>query len=431
MTRTCAAAVALAVLLCGCVEKSKRLSKAEQALASEIVMNAAPKPAFPLDIRFENKVELLGYDLASSRVQEGVAFTVTWYWHVSNPVGDGWTLFTHVADAEKKNRINADALRPSRRLYPADQWKKGDYIKDSQEITLPDDWDSNAALFYLGFWNGPHRLHVTHGPNDGENRANALTLPVALGAAKATAEPPRIIAGLLTTPIVLDGKLTEDAWLNTQPSGLFVQTMTGSPGAFAASARVLYDAEKLYIGFQVQDDHLKCTFKNRDDHLWEQDAVEVMLDPDGDGKNYFEIQISPTNLVFDTRYDSRRSPQPFGDLAWSSRAQANVSLQGMPNDDDEDDGYSVELAMPWQAFAAGPTPAKPPAAGETWRINFFVLDARKKGQRAVGWSAPRIGDFHTLDRFGRVIFAEGADSVTLPAPATKPSAQPSTSAPTH
>jgi hypothetical protein len=41
-------------------------------------------------------------------------------------------------------------------------------------------------------------------------------------------------------------------------------------------------------------------------------------------------------------------------------------------------------------------------------VNFFVMDARKEGQRAAGWSAPRIGDFHTLAKFGRVVFLEGA-----------------------
>jgi hypothetical protein len=41
-------------------------------------------------------------------------------------------------------------------------------------------------------------------------------------------------------------------------------------------------------------------------------------------------------------------------------------------------------------------------------MNFFVMDALEKGQRAVGWSPPLIGDFHTLDRFGRVVFPQAA-----------------------
>jgi hypothetical protein len=392
-----------------CVQKQRRASKAERELAGPIVSSHEPKPQHPLDIRFENKIRLLGYDLSAPEIRESQVFTVTWYWHVDEALGEGWKVFTHLADANDKSRLNLDALRPLRELYPEADWKKGDYIKDVQEVTVPGDWNSRAATFYLGFWNGPHRLHVSVGPKDGENRARALTLPV--GDQKPAArELPRLIAHRVGTgtTIIINGKLDEKDWNEAQSSGPFVQTMTGATGSFAASVRVLYDDKHLYVGYQVADDYLKSSFKQQDDHLWEQDAVELMLDPDGDGKNYFEIQVSPTGLVFDTRYDSRRLPQPFGDVAWSSASEAKVITRGKPNDDQDDQGYNVELAIPWQAFAKGPTPASPPGAGATWRMNFFVMDARRDGQRAVAWSPPLIGDFHTLDRFGRVVFPQAA-----------------------
>ena len=49
-------------------------------------------------------------------------------------------------------------------------------------------------------------------------------------------------------------------------------------------------------------------------------------------------------------------------------------------------------------------------------MNFFVMDALEKGQRAVGWSPPLIGDFHTLDRFGRVVFPQAAAPSPTPSP---------------
>ena len=65
-------------------------------------------------------------------------------------------------------------------------------------------------------------------------------------------------------------------------------------------------------------------------------------------------------------------------------------MQGKVNDDKDDQGYSVELAIPWTAFAAGPTPAQPPAAGATWRMNFFVMDMRRDGQRPARSRRPRL-----------------------------------------
>jgi hypothetical protein len=331
---------------------------------------------------------------------------------VRAPLGEGWKVFTHLGDAAGRNRLNLDAVRPLRTLHPEASWERGQYLRDVQEITLPVSWDSDQVVFHLGFWNGPHRLHVTQGPHV-ENRARALALTVL--DAEHAGELPRLTAHRLGAALTLDGKLDEADWKTSEPSHAFVQTMTGAQGAFGARVRVAYDAERLYLGYEVEDDYVKCTFEKPDDHLWEQDTIEVMIDPDGDRKNYFEIQVSPTGLTFDTRYDTRRKPQPFGDVQWSSATTAKVALDGTANDDDADKRYVVEMAVPWTAFAAGPTKAAPPSAATALRMNFFVIDARKKGQRAVAWSPPLVGDFHTLERFGEVVFPE--DAVTVPKPA--------------
>jgi hypothetical protein len=417
----------------GCVQKSKRAAKAERELLGQMVSNKPPTVQHPLDIRFENKARLIGYDLSAPQMREGQPFTVTWYWQVVTPLDTGWQLFTHLADAKKNNRLNLDAVRSVRNVYPEERWKAGDYIKDSQELTLPGDWNSDQTLFYIGFWKGPKRLRVTSGPQDGKNRALALTVPVGDGKPPEP-ELPRLIARRVGTAIALDGKLDDREWGVAQPTPSFVQTMTGAPGDFRVEARIAYDARNLYIGYIVADDHLASSFTKHDDHLWEQDAVELMVDPDGDGKNYFEIQVSPAGVVFDTRYDSRRKPLPFGDIDWSSAAVAKLDVHGKLNDDELDEGYSVELAVPWTAFAAGPTPASPPEAGAVWRMNLFVMDARPKGQRAVGWSPPLIGDFHTLERFGRVVFPEAAippaaESRTKTPTSTSPAKAPTTRTP--
>ena len=404
-------------LLSSCVEKEKRLSRIEREMSKQVLLTAPPKPQHPSGIKFDDKVTLLGYDLSGPQIQEGKQFTVVWYWQVNETLGGGWKLFTHLADATKTNRINIDANRSLRKSYPESGWKKGDYIKDVQQITLPEDWNSPELIVYVGFWTGDKRMKVT-GPQDDANRAEALRLGVA--EAGFTPPLPRLIARHVEKPPVLDGKLDEPDWEQAQSTGPLIQTMTGAPGSFDAQVRLLYDAQNLYLGYSVRDDYLKSTFTKNDEHLWEQDTVELMVDPDGDGENYFEIQIAPTGVVFDTRYDTPRRPQPFGDMAWDSKTQAKVALEGTLNDGKEDGGYTVEAAVPWSAFAAGPKPAAPPEAGATLAMNFFVMDERDQGQRAVGWSAPLIGDFHTLKRFGRVVFPQAAAaSAPTPAPVEK------------
>ena len=53
-----------------------------------------------------------------------------------------------------------------------------------------------------------------------------------------------------------------------------------------------------------------------------------MVDPDGDGKNYFELQVSPANKAFDTRYDTRRMPKPFGHMDWNAGLVSGVVSAG-------------------------------------------------------------------------------------------------------
>jgi hypothetical protein len=44
------------------------------------------------------------------------------------------------------------------------------------------------------------------------------------------------------------------------------------------------------------------------------------------------------------------------------------------------------------------------------------MDSREEGQRANGWSPPRVGDFHVPDRFGRVTFVAPTAQVAPQAP---------------
>jgi hypothetical protein len=402
----------------GCTEREHH-EPDEKELLPKILSKSRPVPQHALDVRFENKVRLLGYDLSDALPQLSRPFKVTWYWQVDEPLGGGFQLFTHLSDG-KINRVNLDGVRVLRRVYPEARWKKGDFIKDEQEITLPADWNSQSAVFYLGFYAGPTRLKITQGKQDSEQRAEALRVSLASrtsGAVERTEQAlPSLLARRAAGPIKLDGKLDEADWRAAQSTGPFVNTLTGDAVAFEARAQVLYDRQKLYFAFVVADDYLKSTFDKPDDHLWEQDTVEVMLDPDGDAKNYFELQVSPRGVHFDTRYDTPRQPGPFGHVDWDSRVDAKVQLndKGKLNDDAADHGYVVELAVPWSAFASGEPATTPPAAGASWRMNLFVMDAREQGQRAAGWSAPRVGDFHTLEKFGRVVFPEGAAQPSEP-----------------
>jgi hypothetical protein len=45
--------------------------------------------------------------------------------------------------------------------------------------------------------------------------------------------------------------------------------------------------------------------------------------------------------------------------------------------------------------------------GTEWRVNFFRMDQPNgRPQSGTGWSPPMVGDFHSLDKFGVLVFGD-------------------------
>jgi hypothetical protein len=133
-----------------------------------------------------------------------------------------------------------------------------------------------------------------------------------------------------------------------------------------------------------------------------------MIDPDaeGDNRDYYEIQVGPQNLVFDSRFDSYNRPRveptgPFGHQEWSAQLTSAVVLKGTLDDDQEDEGYVVELSIPWASF--GKAKRVPPTSKDVWRMNFYAIE----NNAGAAWS-PILGqgNFHLASRFGRVRFSK-------------------------
>ncbi|MFH1132114.1 MAG: carbohydrate-binding family 9-like protein, partial [Pseudomonadota bacterium] len=200
--------------------------------------------------------------------------------------------------------------------------------------------------------------------------------------------------------------LDDAIWLKVASSGAFVNTMTGGTVDIRTDAKLAWDDKFLYVAFNSMDSDIWGTFKKRDDELWTQEAVEVFLDANSDGKDYVELQVSPAGVIFDSYLPSYRK----NENDWNSKLQAKVSVDGTLNKrTDKDKGWTVEMAIPWSDVKGkGTYDLKlPPAVGDVWRINMFRVDSpSEKVSLAAAWSAPLVGDFHKLDRFGELVFGD-------------------------
>lgn len=454
MARRAAVFVALALSLAACVESSSKSKEAPARLAS-YVLDAPPEPPHKLEYVFDGKIRLLGYRVdPEGPIAPGKPVKVTMYWQTMERLEEGWLLFSHLLD-EHGNRYasgHIDNVGPLRdtssgvQALPPGDWQKGKVYVDEQAFVLPTEATREVVLA-VGIWKGDQRKPITNGPGDTESRAQVVRIKTGLAGPEAQTakrgdgreirELSAVHLAPGTAPPKIDGKLDEDLWKTATSTGPLVDVTTGRPNTtFAVNghARIAWDDERLYLGFQILDEKLVGGFgpqdRGKDPHLWEKECVEIMIDPDGDGDNvdYYEIQIGTQNLVFDSQFDAYNAPRggpdgPFGHQEWSIGGATAVVVDGTLDDDgDTDKGYTVEAAIPWKSFAKAKK--APPAPGDAWRMNFYAM----KRNSGVAWS-PILGEgnFHRASRFGRVRFvaapgAAASASASAPAP---PSAAPS------
>lgn len=210
------------------------------------------------------------------------------------------------------------------------------------------------------------------------------------------------------SPLTIDGVLDEETWQQAVPMGPFrcFLTKQGKP-LYATEAKCAWDDQHLYFAFVAEDPDIWSHYTQRDQNLWEEEVVEVYIDPDGDGKNYKEFEVNPRNAVVDLNI-----PQgiDIGDVdearKWDAvHLQAAVRANGTINQrDDIDESWTVELALAWGDL----TPAgAPPKIGEVWRVQLYRIDRSKmlpdpEKQEFSGWSP--TDTFHHPIHFGRLVF---------------------------
>lgn len=206
-------------------------------------------------------------------------------------------------------------------------------------------------------------------------------------------------------PITIDGKLDDAAWQKAEPMQ-FKLTVDGGEPRFATTARMLWDDEYLYVGYHCEDKDIWATMTERDDHLWEEEVVEIFIDPDSDRKGYVEIEVNPLNTLLDLYILNRNNRPAKSMFCWDSEEIRHaVHVDGnLAQHDGTDSFWSVEIAMPWEDFPTAPN--LPPKAGDVWLMNLYRIDHFEGEQELSTWSPTGAPNYHMPASFREILFAE-------------------------
>jgi cellulose/xylan binding protein with CBM9 domain len=390
---------------------------------AQFIVDKAPDKITPLNVNFDDKITLIGVEIdPPTEVAPGKRVKMTLYWRADKPLDDpDWKLFTHVLDSSGDRVMNVDNVGPLRQggkdgqAWPPGRWTPGKVYVDSQTFNMPRKLKGSSIQIVAGIWKGRDRLPVRGGPSVADDRALVATLTTA-----AKPKPERSVPQLEVTrlpkgvTLKIEGSLDEAAWKDAADTSAFVDVRKGgadTSSSVQGSAKLLWDDKWLYVGATIKDDEVDGGFDKaeKDPHLWTKDCLEIMIDPDGDGDNvdYYEVQINPQNLVFDSRFDEYNKPRqepngPFGHQEWSAKLESAVKIDGtIDKDDDEDKGYVVEARIPWSSFDKAK--AAPPKPGDNWRLNLYAMHDNS----GVAWSPILAqGNFHKASRFGRIVWVD-------------------------
>ena len=413
-------AVVALLLLAACVDKGPGPQpRVDQKYARAHLLKDVPTDLDKFDVALGDKAIYLGNKIDRTRLAPGQSLVIKHYWKVVKPVGTGWRPFALVRGPQgTADFMNLEAS-DMQVAYPPDRWKANDIIEDEQTITIRPDWSSPSAVLYIGLIELGHHTTLDRMAVNGARTQDRAIVAAKLDIDLSRAPPP---VGMIHIPraggpIAIDGMQIDQGWSNAVTSPEFV---TGDgfheePNG-KATAKMVWDEFYLYLFISVVDTDVSSPYKTHDDPLWKADCVEIFIDADGNRAGYIELQVNPHNATFDSWFAGPRGPA--GDVTWDSGMVTAVKVRGTPDGGDTDQGWDVEIGIPWTAIrgrAADMPVQLPPRIGDHWKLNVVRVD--KKGESGViaqSWNRITYADFHALDKMLTAVFADPTGAIVPP-----------------
>jgi hypothetical protein len=209
-----------------------------------------------------------------------------------------------------------------------------------------------------------------------------LAIPAAVAFPLSDPAAPWVTAGAPGVAPTLDGVIDAREWAGSVPLTGFGGVNTQELSSIQPTVRVARDAAHLYLAVHVPLPGGRAPVakaRQHDGAVWEDDSVEVFLDPGHGHQEYFQF----TGNAIGTRLDARGK-----DAAWNGEWQFQARAgKG---------SWSAELAIPFATLQM-----RAPGENAVWGFN---VCASIRGVGSISW-APVLRSFHEPARFGHLRFS--------------------------
>ena len=225
------------------------------------------------------------------------------------------------------------------------------------------------------------------------------------GFSAANGPAPTAKAHVISKAPVIDGKLDDEAWRQSEPFKGFVQRelQEGAPVTERTEVRILTDGDALYVGAWLYDrepSRIVPGEKVRDVTLSNSDYFAVILDTYLDRQNGFVFATTPASVEYDGQVvkegegggvsatgQTRAQSGSMGgfNLNWDGSWTVATSIDSL--------GWYAEFRIPFSTLRYGG------GATQTWGLN-LARSIRRKNEEAFWSFIPRQFNLYRLSRAG-------------------------------
>ena len=241
---------------------------------------------------------------------------------------------------------------------------------------------------------------------------------------KKSAIPESYIAYHTSESIVVDGSDADASWSKVNWSDPFIDIEGVKKPTYKTQVKMLWDDTYFYILAKMEEPHVWADITEHDAIIFHNNDFEVFVDPTGDAKNYYELEVNAINTVWDlfiSKPYREKNNVVLND--WTATGlKSAIKIDGtLNNPTDVDKGWIVELAIPWSVYKTSYFHKNVPK-NKFWRVNFsrvnwdFQLNdgkyERKKDAKGAYlpeynwvWSPQGVVNMHEPEKWGYVYFS--------------------------
>ncbi|WP_259067237.1 carbohydrate-binding family 9-like protein [Mucilaginibacter sp. X4EP1] len=245
--------------------------------------------------------------------------------------------------------------------------------------------------------------------------------------------PKSYVVKYVSTPPVIDGDINDAVWQQAQWTDDFkdIEGDLKPNPPLKTKVKMLWGDSCLYIAAQISDPGVWATIKQHDAVIFYDNDFEVFINPNNTTHQYFEIEYNALNTVFDLFMNKPYRNNGNAMINWNTEGlRSAVKIQGTMNDpSDIDEGWTIEMAIPFKAVSIGNN-VQVPRDGSFWRINFSrvewdtkVVDGkyvklkdntgRSLPEHNWVWSPQGVINMHFPERWGYLQFSKGNTNNTV------------------